>query len=137
MRLWNQRREETGKLSRGVSSAKHSINIQGLESCSSSGQGQHMEDIEQRFIVPEHYQDYYFSKMGAYLKESRSRKAGLVLEALDQLQGEEREKMLAKLMPTSMSVNEWETFVKHVGSVEFRSKGSKCKKYGQSITSLI
>ncbi|XP_026377961.1 uncharacterized protein LOC113272324 [Papaver somniferum] len=78
--------------------------------------------VEQRFIVPEHYQDYYFAKMGAYLKESRSRKAGLVLEALDQLQEEEREKRLAKLIPTSMSVNEWETFVKRVGSHEFRVK---------------
>lgn len=61
--------------------------------------------VEQRFIVPEHYQDYYFAKMGAYIKESRSRKSGLVLEALDQLQGEEREKSLAKIMPTNMSFN--------------------------------
>ncbi|XP_026452947.1 uncharacterized protein LOC113353625 [Papaver somniferum] len=61
--------------------------------------------VEQRFIVYEHFQDYYFSKMGAYLKEARSRKDGLVLEALDHLKGEEREKRLANLMPTSMSVN--------------------------------
>ncbi|XP_026390567.1 uncharacterized protein LOC113286065 [Papaver somniferum] len=61
--------------------------------------------VEQRFVVPEHYQDYYFAKMAAYIKEFRSSRAGSVLEALDQLQGEEREKRLAKLIPTSMSVN--------------------------------
>ncbi|XP_026438994.1 TNF receptor-associated factor family protein DDB_G0272098-like [Papaver somniferum] len=43
-----------------------------------------------RFIVSECYKDYYFSKMGAYLREARSRKAGLVIDALDWLQGEER-----------------------------------------------
>ncbi|KAI3906337.1 hypothetical protein MKW98_013291 [Papaver atlanticum] len=70
---------------------------------------------------------YYFSKMGAYLKEARSRKASLVLEALDQLQGEEREKRLAKLMPMSMSVNEWETFVKRIDSAEFRISVKRLK----------
>ncbi|KAI3912055.1 hypothetical protein MKW98_007582 [Papaver atlanticum] len=89
--------------------------------------------VEQRFIVSEHFQDYYFSKMGAYLKEARSRKAGLVLEALDQLRGEEREKRLAKLMPTSMSVNEWETFVKRIDSAKFRVN-SKCNKFAHTIS---
>ncbi|KAI3932313.1 hypothetical protein MKW98_025033 [Papaver atlanticum] len=84
--------------------------------------------LGQRFIVPENYQDYYFAKMGAYLKESQSRKAVLVLEALDQLQGEEREKRLSKLMPTSMSVSEWETFVKRVNSSEFRVKRLKMQE---------
>ncbi|XP_026439658.1 uncharacterized protein LOC113338454 [Papaver somniferum] len=44
--------------------------------------------VSNRFIVPEYYKDYYFSKMGTYLREARSRKAGLVLDALDRLQGE-------------------------------------------------
>ncbi|KAI3927314.1 hypothetical protein MKW98_008016 [Papaver atlanticum] len=61
-----------------------------------------------------------FSKMGTYLREARSRKAGLVLDALDRLQGEEREKRLDKLMPKTMTVREWEDFVKHVNSAEFR-----------------
>ncbi|KAI3873481.1 hypothetical protein MKW98_008133 [Papaver atlanticum] len=80
--------------------------------------------LQQRFIVPEHYQDYYFAKMGAYLKESRSRKAGLVLKALDQLQGEEKKKRIAKLMPTSMSVNNG----KRVGSAKFRVKRLKMQE---------
>ncbi|MCL7051813.1 hypothetical protein MKW94_019824 [Papaver nudicaule] len=74
----------------------------------------------QRFIVPECFKDYYISKMGTYLKEARSRKAGAVLKVLDNLQGEEREEKLEKLRPTSMTVNEWEAFVKYVNSPEFR-----------------
>ncbi|MCL7051695.1 hypothetical protein MKW94_011370 [Papaver nudicaule] len=74
----------------------------------------------QRFIVPECFKDYYISKMGTYLKEARSRKAGAVLKVLDNLQGEEREEQLEKLRPTSMTVNEWEAFVKYVNSPEFR-----------------
>ncbi|XP_026440277.1 uncharacterized protein LOC113339092 [Papaver somniferum] len=81
-----------------------------------------------RFIVPECYKDYYFSKMGSYLREARSRKAGLVLDALDRLQGEEREKRLEKLMPRTMSVREWEEFVKHVDSAEFRVKRLKMQE---------
>ncbi|KAI3916982.1 hypothetical protein MKW98_016716, partial [Papaver atlanticum] len=84
--------------------------------------------VEQRFIVSEHFQDYYFSKMGEYLKEARSRKAGLVLKVLDQLQGEEREKRIAKLMLTSMSVNEWKTFVKRIDSTKFRVKRLKMQE---------
>ncbi|KAI3938756.1 hypothetical protein MKW98_011908 [Papaver atlanticum] len=76
--------------------------------------------VMNRFIMPEYYKDYYFSKMGTYLREARSRKAGLVLDALDRLQGEEKEKRLDKLMPKTMTVREWEDFVKHVNSVEFR-----------------
>ncbi|MCL7043694.1 hypothetical protein MKW94_003815 [Papaver nudicaule] len=74
----------------------------------------------QRFIVPECFKDYYISKMGTYLKEARSRKAGAILKVLDNLQGEEREEKLEKLRPTSMTVNEWEAFVKYVNSPEFR-----------------
>ncbi|MCL7025294.1 hypothetical protein MKW94_027947 [Papaver nudicaule] len=74
----------------------------------------------QRFIVPEYFKDYYISKMGTYLKEARSRKAGKVLNVLDNLQWEEREKELENLRPTSMTVNEWEAFVKYVNSSEFR-----------------
>ncbi|MCL7045931.1 hypothetical protein MKW94_007702 [Papaver nudicaule] len=74
----------------------------------------------QRFIVPECFKDYYISKMGTYLKEARSRKAGAVLKVLDNLQVEEREKQLEKIRPTSMTVNEWEAFVKYVNSPEFR-----------------
>ncbi|KAI3850448.1 hypothetical protein MKW98_000258 [Papaver atlanticum] len=81
-----------------------------------------------RFIVPEYYKDYYFSKIGTYLRENRSRKAGLVLEALDRLQGEEREKRMEKLMPKTMTVREWEDFVKHVDSVEFRVKRLKMQE---------
>ncbi|XP_026378150.1 bromodomain-containing protein DDB_G0278469-like [Papaver somniferum] len=77
--------------------------------------------VSNRFIVPEYYKDYYFSKMGTYLREARSRKAGLVLDALDRLQGEEQKKRLEKLMPRTMTVREWEEFVKHVDSIEFRS----------------
>lgn len=58
--------------------------------------------------------------MGTYLREARSRKAGLVLDALDRLQGEEQKKRLEKLMPRTMTVREWEEFVKHVDSIEFR-----------------
>lgn len=76
--------------------------------------------LQQRFIVPECFKDYYISKMGTYLKEARSRKAGAVLKVLDNLQGEEREEQLEKLRPTSMTVNEWEAFVKYVNSPEFR-----------------
>ncbi|KAI3905849.1 hypothetical protein MKW98_006483 [Papaver atlanticum] len=81
--------------------------------------------VTNRFIVPEYYKDYYFSKMETYLREARSRKAGLVLDALDRLQGEEREKRLDKLMPKTMTVREWEDFVKHVNSAEFRVKRLK------------
>lgn len=81
--------------------------------------------LQQRFIVPEHYQDYYFGKMGTYLKEFRSRKATLVLEAYDNLQGKEREKKLAQLMPTSMTVSEWKKFVKRVNSTEFRNQNAR------------
>lgn len=70
--------------------------------------------------MPECFKDYYISKMGTYLKEARSRKAGAVLKVLDNLQGEEREEQLEKLRPTSMTVNEWEAFVKYVNSPEFR-----------------
>ncbi|MCL7049585.1 hypothetical protein MKW94_023852 [Papaver nudicaule] len=74
----------------------------------------------QRFIVPEYLKDYYISKMGTYLKEARSRKAGKVVNVLDNLQGEEREEQLELLRRTSMTVNEWEAFVKYVNSPEFR-----------------
>ncbi|XP_026430211.1 uncharacterized protein LOC113326770 [Papaver somniferum] len=77
------------------------------------------------FIVPEYYKDYYFSKMRTCLREARSRKAGLVLEALDQLQGEEREKRLDKLIPRTMIVREWEDFGKHVNSAEFERQKTK------------
>ncbi|XP_026441452.1 serine/threonine-protein kinase PRP4 homolog [Papaver somniferum] len=40
-----------------------------------------------RFIVPECYKDYYFSKMGYYLREARSRKAGLLSSSLGHASG--------------------------------------------------
>ncbi|XP_026407739.1 uncharacterized protein LOC113302979 isoform X1 [Papaver somniferum] len=90
--------------------------------------------VTNRFIVPEYYKDYYFSKMGTYLREARSRKAGLVLEAFDQLQGEEREKRLDKLMPRTMTVREWEDFVKHVDSAEFIVKRLKMQQVRNKYT---
>ncbi|KAI3959813.1 hypothetical protein MKW98_029850 [Papaver atlanticum] len=84
--------------------------------------------VMNRFIVPEYYKYYYFSKMGTYLREARSRKAGLVLDALDRLKGEAREKRLDKLMPRTMTVREWEDFVKHVNSAEFRVKRLKMQE---------
>ncbi|KAI3870155.1 hypothetical protein MKW98_011596, partial [Papaver atlanticum] len=84
--------------------------------------------VTNRFIVPEYYKDYYFSKMGSYLREARSRKPGLVLDALDRLQGEEREKRLDKLMPRTMTVREWEDFVKYVNSAKFRVKRLKMQE---------
>ncbi|XP_026405304.1 uncharacterized protein LOC113300297 isoform X2 [Papaver somniferum] len=90
--------------------------------------------FEQRFIVPEYYQEYYFGKMGKYLKEARSRKATLVLDAYDKLQGEEREKKLAQLMPTSMTVSEWEKFVKRVNSTEFRVNRIKIQEVRSKYT---
>ncbi|KAI3908803.1 hypothetical protein MKW98_029353 [Papaver atlanticum] len=84
--------------------------------------------VTNRFIVPEYYKDYYFSKMGTYLREARSRKAGLALDALDRLKGEARERRMDKLMPRTMTVREWEDFVKHVNSAEFRVKRLKMQK---------
>ncbi|KAI3948477.1 hypothetical protein MKW98_019227 [Papaver atlanticum] len=40
--------------------------------------------VQMRFIVDDFYRDYYYGKMGCYLKEVRSRKAGKIL-ALDEL----------------------------------------------------
>ncbi|XP_026458488.1 uncharacterized protein LOC113359003 [Papaver somniferum] len=77
--------------------------------------------VQQRFVVDEFYKDYYVGKMGCYLKEARSRKAGKIL-ALDDLEKEEREKKLAALKPDNSTVNESEEFVKHVCSEEFRTK---------------
>lgn len=57
--------------------------------------------------------------MGGYLKEARSRKARKIL-ALDGLEEEERVKKLEALKPENDTVAEWEEFVKHVCSDEFR-----------------
>ncbi|MCL7030765.1 hypothetical protein MKW94_010296 [Papaver nudicaule] len=62
----------------------------------------------QRFIVDDFYKDYYVSKMGTYLKEARSRKAGVILKAFKDLEGEAREKRLAEIQPTSMTVKRLE-----------------------------
>ncbi|KAI3878586.1 hypothetical protein MKW98_027891, partial [Papaver atlanticum] len=78
----------------------------------------------QRFIIDEFYKDYYLGKMGCYLKEARSRKAGKIL-ALDELEEEEREKRLAALKPENDTVNEWEEFVRHVCLEEFRKEGKE------------
>ncbi|KAI3863755.1 hypothetical protein MKW98_031347 [Papaver atlanticum] len=92
--------------------------------------------VTNRFIVPKYYKDYYFSKMRTYLREARSRKDGLVLDALDRLQGEEREKWMDKLMPRTMTVREWEDFVKHVNSAEFRVKRLKMQEVHSKHTTL-
>ncbi|KAI3873396.1 hypothetical protein MKW98_008048 [Papaver atlanticum] len=66
--------------------------------------------------------------MGTYLREASSRKDGLVLDALDRLKREAREKRMDKLMPKTMTVREWEDFVKHVNSAEFRVKRLKMQE---------
>ncbi|MCL7034413.1 hypothetical protein MKW94_022975 [Papaver nudicaule] len=76
--------------------------------------------VKQRFIVDDFYKDYYIGKMGGYLKEARSRKARKIL-ALDGLEEEERVKKLEALKPKNDTVAEWEEFVKHVCSDEFRA----------------
>ncbi|KAI3959317.1 hypothetical protein MKW98_018907 [Papaver atlanticum] len=62
------------------------------------------------------------------VREARSRKAGLVLDALDRLKGEARDKRMNKLMPRTMTIREWEDFVKHVNSAEFRVKRLKMQE---------
>ncbi|MCL7031571.1 hypothetical protein MKW94_005372 [Papaver nudicaule] len=80
--------------------------------------------VKQRFIVDDFYKDYYIGKMGGYLKEARSRKARKIL-ALDGLEEEERVKKLEALKPENDTVAEWEEFVKHVCSDEFRANRLK------------
>ncbi|XP_026417050.1 uncharacterized protein LOC113312516 [Papaver somniferum] len=89
--------------------------------------------VQQRFVVDEFYKDYYVGKMGCYLKEYRSRKAGKIL-ALDELDKEEREKKLAALKPDNSTVNEWKEFVKHVCSEEFRTKRFRMQQIRKKYT---
>ncbi|XP_026416149.1 uncharacterized protein LOC113311536 [Papaver somniferum] len=89
--------------------------------------------IMQRFIVDDFYKDYYLEKMGSYLKEARSRKAGKIL-ALDELEEEEREMKLVALKPENDIVNEWEEFVAHVRSEEFRAKRLQMQQVRQKHT---
>ncbi|XP_026417921.1 uncharacterized protein LOC113313378 [Papaver somniferum] len=89
--------------------------------------------VQQRFVVDEFYKDYYVEKMGCYLKEARSRKAGKIL-ALDEVEKEEREKKLAELKPNNSTVNEWEEFVKHVCSEEFRTKRFRTQQIRKKYT---
>ncbi|KAI3940814.1 hypothetical protein MKW98_030133 [Papaver atlanticum] len=89
--------------------------------------------VMQRFVIDEFYKDYYLGKMGCYLKEDKSRKDGKIL-VLDELKEEEREKRLAALKPANDTVNEWEEFVKHVCSEEFRTKRSRMQQVRQKHT---
>ncbi|XP_026388782.1 uncharacterized protein LOC113283668 [Papaver somniferum] len=89
--------------------------------------------VQQRFVVDEFYKDYYVGKMGCYLKEARSRKAGKIL-SLDDLEKEEREKKLAALKPDNSTVDEWEEFVKHVCSEEFITKRFRMQQIRKKYT---
>ncbi|XP_026421850.1 uncharacterized protein LOC113317958 [Papaver somniferum] len=89
--------------------------------------------FQMRFIVNDFYKDYYYGKMGCYLKEARSRKVGKIL-VIDELEEEEREKRIKELKPQNMSDNEWEDFVETVCSEEFRAKRLKMQEIRQKHT---